>query len=171
MHSGPSQILPFLYLGGYLDARDADSMQRLEIRRILNVSESFRASDAGGFEYAHVPISDYGNTDLSTLLDQCYQFIDAAKASNQNILVHCRHGQNRSPTVVLAYLMAREGQTLRDAYTLVAERRPQIGVHEDYFAALQTIEKNLHGKVSLQSAEVGPSIQDIVRLWQQEKGK
>lgn len=68
-------------------------------------------------------------------------------------------GVNRSATIVLAYLMAREQWRLRQAYYWVKTRRKQISPHEGYWKQLQTLEMKLFGSLSLIMEEVGPTLQ------------
>ena len=49
-------------------------------------------------------------------------FAAKIKERNEKVLVHCHIGVNRSPTVVLAYLMKYEGYTLKSAVEHVKAR-------------------------------------------------
>jgi protein-tyrosine phosphatase len=163
MSGSPSQILPFLYLGDYLDARNLDKLKKLGISRILNVSDSARYVEDPEICLCHIPISDFGDTHLPAVFERCFEFISSAKTEGQTILVHCRHGQNRSPAVVIGYLVQLESLSLKDAYALVAEARPRIGVHEIYFEQLREVERGKTGVNTLTQSEIGPSVQDFLR--------
>ena len=163
MRHGASRITDQLSLGGILDARDAHQLDRLGISRVLNVSESARFEDGGSIQFFHVPISDFGDTVLEPVFEKCLTLLSQWKAEGQKALVHCRHGQNRSPTVVLAYLIGCEGMSLRSAYDLVLDARPIVAVHEEYFVQLQNFEKKCCGEVTMTQADIGPSVQDFIR--------
>jgi protein-tyrosine phosphatase len=158
MSAGPSRILPFLYLGSAVDARSASKLSVLGVSRILNVSDSARFEDDPRIVLKHILVSDFGDTNLVPVFSACNEFIAAAKSEGATILVHCRHGQNRSPTVVLAYLMEREGVSLKDAYHLVSTVRPNVAVHEAYFEQLRQLEISRYGANSLSQDDVGPSV-------------
>ncbi len=168
MSGSPSQILSFLYLGDYLDARNSDKLKRLGISRILNVSDSARYGDDSELQVYHIPISDFGDTHLPAVFERCFEFISRAKTEGRSLLVHCRHGQNRSPAVVIGYLVQLESFSLKDAYGLVAQARPRIGVHEIYFEQLRELERRKNGDNTLTQDEIGPSVQELLRALQRD---
>lgn len=171
MSGSPSQILPFLYLGDYLDARNFEKLKGLGISRILNVSDSARYADDPEMIQCHIPISDFGDTHLPAVFDRCFEFISDAKTEGRTLLVHCRHGQNRSPAVVIGYLVQLESLSLKDAYGLVVKARPRIGVHEIYLEQLRELELRKTGVSTLTQGEVGPSVQELLRALQRDSDK
>jgi atypical dual specificity phosphatase len=166
MSGSPSQILPFLYLGDYLDARNFEKLRKLGVTRILNVSDSARNVDEPEIGFCHIPISDYGETHLPAVFERCFEFISKAKSEGRTLLAHCRHGQNRSPAVVIGYLVQLESLSLREAYTLVARARPRIGVHEIYFEQLRELERRKTGENTLTQDDIGPNVQEFLRTLQ-----
>jgi len=59
------------------------------------------------------------------------------------VLIHCDKGVNRSPTLVMAFLM-RHGMSLRDSYQQVLRERPIIDPLPTYRRALQILELLWH---------------------------
>jgi hypothetical protein len=171
MQNGPSKILDFLFLGNYLDGRALERLMGLGISCVLNVSDSARYSDDPRIKVHHVPISDFGDSNLSEVLKDCFDIIQKCKSNSKNILVHCRHGQNRSPTVVLGYLISHERMSLKRAYELTTAVRPKISLHERYFEQLQSLEMSTHGTISLQQTDIGPSVQQLIRELRIEDSK
>ena len=48
--------------------------------------------------------------------DDCFRFIESARSEDHGgVLVHCFMGYSRSSTIVLSYLMRKEGMNLKDA--------------------------------------------------------
>ncbi len=50
----------------------------INLRYVLNVSERIRfkrVGDGPTIVHYHVPLSDYGDTQLTTMLDDCFYFI------------------------------------------------------------------------------------------------
>jgi hypothetical protein len=163
MRTGPSKILDYLFLGNYLDGRAVERLRGLGITEVLNVSDSARFIEDSGIRVHHIPISDFGDTNLSEVFKSCFTIIQKCNHEGKRILVHCRHGQNRSPSVVLGYLISHDHMTLKRAYELVTSVRPIISVHERYFEQLQILEEKTYGTITLHQTEIGPSVQQLIR--------
>ena len=73
------------------------------------------------------------------------EFIDNAREENVNnkVFVHCQAGISRSATCVIAYLMARENMTLKEAFLHTKECRNQIGPNLGFMEELMKYEKDL----------------------------
>ncbi len=154
-------ILPFLYLGDYRAVRRPDRLRERGVTHILNVRESCRFDLEQEFRLLHRPLADDGGSSLPEAFAPCIAFINEARDSGGACLVHCHAGVNRSASIVLGYLVAEHGMTLRDAFSLVATIREGIHPHPTYFANLQDIERSVHGTVTLRVDEVLPLLADI----------
>merc|ERR1719265_497977 len=64
------------------------------------------------------------------------------------VLVHCDMGVNRSPTLVLAFLL-RSGMSLRQAYRRVLEARECVDPLPAYREALRQYEMRLNGNCTV----------------------
>jgi predicted protein tyrosine phosphatase len=111
------------------------------------------------------PMSDFGTTNLASksfleLLDRLHTMQDG------NVLVHCRQGMNRSPTLVVAYLVRHGKMTLRDALQCVTTAHPLARPHPEYMRQLCDCEIAWTGASSITFQEISamyPSLQDIMR--------
>jgi protein-tyrosine phosphatase len=159
-------VLPYLYLGGYLDARDENNLHENGITHILNVKDSFRYPDPNRFSFLHVPLSDYGETSLEGILGRCSEFINNARDAEGKVLVHCALGSNRSPTVVIAYLMTTLRRPLLDCFSHVIRCREGTAPHERYLRQLQEMEERLFGIVTLEQAHLETTLEDLQELIQ-----
>lgn len=171
MREPPTQILPFLFLGTHLNGRDEPGLLSLGITRILNVTDSARFVEDSSILVKHVPVSDFGDTNLMPVVKMCCDFISQAKFDGRKVLVHCRHGQNRSPAIVLAYLMAMEGVSLREAYDRVVVARPRVAIHEAYLEQLRKLEFAQTGVNTLSQDDIGPSVQEWIRRLRAEESE
>lgn len=64
------------------------------------------------------------------------------------VLVHCELGYNRSPTLVLAFLV-QSGCSLREAYRRVLRCRPMVDPLPPFRRALENLERRLHSKTTV----------------------
>lgn len=112
-------------------------------------------------------MSDYGDSDVLNIAKQCFSFIESARKNNENILVHCRGGLNRSPTIVIAYLMVKRKMTLGDAYNLVKSKREKMSPHKKYIEQLKEYEMKTRGVDTLVE-EHTPSLQDRIMQYRKD---
>ena len=142
----PSQILPNLYLGDHGASVGYANLIRCGISHVLNVKGGFRVPPSPFTEKLDIhsePLSDFGTDDLSKKLPPMLDYIDRAMKVGA-ILIHCSQGINRSPSVVLAFLIMRARWSLREAWTFVRARRPCISPHILYWTQLQQLECREH---------------------------
>ncbi|MBN3319505.1 DUS7 phosphatase, partial [Atractosteus spatula] len=141
----PVQILPNLYLGCAKHSADRDTLSKLGIRYILNVTPNLPNifEKNGDFRYKQIPISDHWSQNLSQFFPEAIQFIDEALSQRSGVLVHCLAGVSRSVTVTVAYLMQRLGLSLNDAYDFVKRRKSNISPNFNFMGQLLDFEKTL----------------------------
>jgi len=66
---------------------------------------------------------------------------ESARCRGGKVLVHCQAGVSRSPTLVVAYLMARYGRSMMDAFNAVKERRPVVAPNFNFMGQLLEFEQ------------------------------
>ena len=67
------------------------------------------------------------------------KFVDQAMEQKQKILVHCMAGQSRSASMVLAYLITKQGMTLSDALMAVRQKRPSVMPNPGFIKNLEQL--------------------------------
>lgn len=77
LSSFPVQILPNLYLGSARDSANVESLAKLGIRYILNVTPNLPNlfEKNGNFHYKQIPISDHWSQNLSQFFPEAIAFI------------------------------------------------------------------------------------------------
>jgi len=137
MNSHSSQILEWLYLGGYRNSSNYKELTlRTQIDYILNVSIECQNSFPGEFLYKKYDLEDTPQQDIIAHLEEACEFIEEARRNSKKALVHCIQGISRSSSFVIAYLMLKQGMTLRQAYDHVLSRRSIIKPNPGFMTQL-----------------------------------
>lgn len=115
----PSHIEDRVYLCGGGVATNIDVLKALKVTHIVNCTVDFPFVDeipmvADGdtcalhFERLRIPVVDDRDSRIQDYFPEAVSFIDTAllQTSENVVLVHCKHGQSRSATILAAWLMA-----------------------------------------------------------------
>lgn len=131
----PDEILPNLYLGCLLCARNRFSLQKLGITHILTIAE-FKPYHPEIFSYRTINIEDEASVDIFTHFEESVKFLEDAISSGGKVLVHCRAGISRSATMVAAYVMKHKKIPRDESIDFVRERRPRIFPNPGFYTQL-----------------------------------
>ncbi|NXO88498.1 DUS16 phosphatase, partial [Certhia brachydactyla] len=143
-NTGPTRILPHLYLGCQRDVLNKELMQQNDIGYVLNASNTCPKPDfIPESHFLRVPVNDSFCEKILPWLDKSVDFIEKAKASNGRVLVHCLAGISRSATIAIAYIMKRMDMSLDEAYRFVKEKRPTISPNFNFLGQLLDFEKKI----------------------------
>jgi dual specificity MAP kinase phosphatase len=136
-----SHITHELFLGGQYGIRAIATMQKIGITGIINMrTRSLNDKKfAEYFEILNLPTPDFHAPTLDHL-QQGVAFINAQVEQNGKIYIHCRLGEGRGPTMVIAYLLAL-GMTYEDALATVKKVRPFIGLSKAQVNRLKEFER------------------------------
>jgi len=144
----PSEILPTLYLGSKADSMKDARLQELKITNILSVA-SGKQHEVPGCKLLTVAMADNGNSSLDDVMKRSFGFIEESQKDGQKLLIHCHLGQNRSPTLVIAWLMTKCNMNMHKAYLFVKTRRSLIHPSKLYIKQLRDYDKHLNGVYSV----------------------
>lgn len=150
--TGPTRILPHLYLGCQRDVLNQDLMQQNDIVYVLNASNTCPKPDfIPEARFLRVPVNDSFCEKILPWLDRSVDFIEEAKACNARVLVHCLAGISRSATIAIAYIMKRMDMPLDEAYRFVKEKRPTISPNFNFLGQLLDFEKRIQSPPGLET--------------------
>ncbi|XP_071336067.1 dual specificity protein phosphatase 19-like [Trachinotus anak] len=131
-------VRPFLLLASQDAAHDIDTLQRHKVSHVLNVAYGVNNLFPDQLVYKTLQILDLPDTDITSYLGECSSFIDEARAQDGVVLVHCNAGVSRSSSIVIGYLMLKEGLPFDDAYSQVKVARPSIRPNPGFYQQLQS---------------------------------
>lgn len=146
----------------YAYSDNIKELTTLGVTHIMNVANecvqryNYNEIKYDTIQYEHYPIVE-GDIEKSkpylyAAVDRLHELLDnptdAGSTHKHRVFVHCFLGVNRSPTVIMLYLIRHRGMTLYDAYKWIAMKR-RIFTNLDLFKVLyeESIEK--HGSAGI----------------------
>ena len=79
---------------------------------------------------------DSSGSDITKILPDALHYIHQELSKKHKILVHCLGGCNRSPIIVIAYLIIYKSMSMEDAIKLVKDKKPSIRIQKHYISQL-----------------------------------
>ena len=142
---GAAPIVDGLYLSGEDTARNPEQLRSLGIKSI--VACGCPAHFPNEFRYLRVTLPDHADAHVDRWLDPTADFISDSLRIGA-VLVHCKAGICRSPTMVIAYLLkhrqAMEAPDVAAALALVRSARPCASPRAKFITALDAFaQRNL----------------------------
>jgi predicted protein tyrosine phosphatase len=136
-----SEVVPGLFIGALVTANElaVDSIARkqLGITRLLSIG--CRVDDTSHTDlerYTFLDVLDKPEASLFPHLHEWARIIDGAVSAGSSVLVHCVHGQSRSASAVVAYLMLLRHLSIREACSLLKRQRPHICINPGFLCQL-----------------------------------
>ncbi len=118
-----SEITPSLFLGGQYSNLGLEKLHKQEFTAIVNMREKTAEPQAKekGLKYLHLPTKDQQAPSMENL-QRGVKFITTEIENGGRVYVHCRGGEGRGPSMVIAYLIST-GMTFEDALESVRKVR------------------------------------------------
>uniref|UniRef100_A0A0R3RR34 Dual specificity protein phosphatase 14 n=1 Tax=Elaeophora elaphi TaxID=1147741 RepID=A0A0R3RR34_9BILA len=147
-----TEIVRGLFICG-VSSLTAENMQKHDISFIVNATNEVpNVQSLGNIPRVKLWLEDTPQASVYPLLDHQTDQIEAVIASGGNVLVHCVAGISRSATICLAFLTKFRCKSLKQAYQLMAQKRPlvrpNIGFWRQLIAYEQHVKQNI-GTVQL----------------------
>jgi len=142
-----TEIYPWLRVSGDWVARNMDVLKEAKVTHILNmahtVCENYHG-DSGEFSYLALDVIDSANEPIICFLLEAIDYIELSRKKKGVCFVHCHMGVSRSCTVVIAYLMWKEGMRFQKAFDKVKELRPTCNPNAGFVGQLMEFDRQLH---------------------------
>ncbi|MGC9398030.1 MAG: protein-tyrosine phosphatase family protein [Anaerolineae bacterium] len=121
-----SCVYPGLYVGGQQSRHGLERMRATGIGAVVNLREESddAARGVAPEHYLWLPTEDDAPPRLEDL-ERGVAFIEAQRAAERGVYVHCASGVGRAPTMAAAYLVSR-GMTPQEAWATIHRVRPFI---------------------------------------------
>ena len=134
-----SEVLPYLFLGSYGAAENAEHLKERGITHVICVLEEYPEAVAA-LPVLRIPMSDHGDSDLRQTLADAAPFIEKAREAGGRVLIFCALGVNRSPALTAGYLRMALQCSPAEALNWIASARPFVSLHQKYLSQLEQLE-------------------------------
>lgn len=151
-----SPIMRQLYIGSCSILSAPDALAAACIHTVVNCAEPQELAMSPDFmalsgvkETRDLPMEDSDEFDNEDALMVGAEVVAELLKAGHNVAVCCKHGMNRSVSVVLTYLVLYERRTLREAYLIVRAHRPVAYPNLGFWRTLISIEMISLGEASV----------------------
>ncbi|KAF4319982.1 hypothetical protein BBO99_00006044 [Phytophthora kernoviae] len=165
----PGVVEDYMLMGSIKHAMDEQLLKNLQVACLIDAENPRKRSAHPEvvadptIEVGHIDLDDdFSYDDFKTNVMAANKLIQIARADNKTVFVFCTHGNNESAVVCIAYLMVVEQWTLEHAYRHVLQKRPASAPRKTYVEKLRALELETHGRVTLRSDQIGPSMIDLM---------
>lgn len=140
-----SRIAEHMYLGSDAVAKNREILRKNGITHVLNCvgfvcPEYFK----GDLEYKTLWLQDSPSEDITSILYDVFDYFEDVREQGGRVLVHCCQGVSRSTSLVIAYLMWRNGQSFEDAFQYVKSARGVTNPNMGFACQLLQCQKRVH---------------------------
>ncbi|CAG9319753.1 unnamed protein product [Blepharisma stoltei] len=136
-HTKIHQINDYLFIGSRSALDDAQLLQSLNIKKVLQLLDFEIPADDPSIEIHYIHLEDNPDSSIIEILPDCIKYIHDAVMSQTQILVHCNAGVSRSGAIVTAYIMASQLLSFDKALEYVQEKRACVDPNEGFTAQLR----------------------------------
>lgn len=143
-----SQVEAGVYLGSEVVARDKETLDERGIRAVINAAAGHTKNffEGQGIYYLPLALDDLPVEEITAVLYDCFDFMQAAHEAGHSVLLHCNHGVSRSPAIATAWLMWRHNMAYEAAFNVVKSCRHIADPNPGFVVQLQQWEKRLPGR-------------------------
>ncbi|XP_071705057.1 protein-tyrosine-phosphatase MKP1-like [Rutidosis leptorrhynchoides] len=153
-----SRIIDHVYLGSDAVAKNRNVLRENGITHVLNcvgfVCPEYFKND---LVYKTLWLQDSPSEDITSILYDVFDYFEDVREQNGRVFVHCCQGVSRSTSLVIAYLMWRQGQSFETAFQQVKATRGVTNPNLGFASQLLQCQKRVH------AVPVSPS--SILRMY------
>lgn len=155
-----SEVSPGLYIGSSDLLKLPELLKAAKVHTLINCAEETELDFADAFlatagmrpaaeSVVRVAMVDSDDFDSTEALEVAAEDLHELLSSGRAVAVCCKHGMNRSVSVVLAYMVKFRKLSLRDAYTSLRQKRRIAYPNVGFWRTLQQLEVEETGASSV----------------------
>ncbi|XP_059280598.1 protein-tyrosine-phosphatase MKP1-like [Lycium ferocissimum] len=140
-----SKIVDHIYLGSDTVAKNRDILRENGITHVLNcVGFSCPEYFKDDLVYKTLWLQDSPTEDITSILYDVFDYFEDVRERGGRVFVHCFQGVSRSTSLVIAYLMWKEGLSFEDAFQHVKAARGVTNPNMGFACQLLQCQKRVH---------------------------
>ncbi|XP_060214051.1 protein-tyrosine-phosphatase MKP1-like isoform X2 [Lycium barbarum] len=140
-----SKIVDHIYLGSDTVAKNRDILRENGITHVLNcVGFSCPEYFKDNLVYKTLWLQDSPTEDITSILYDVFDYFEDVREQGGRVFVHCFQGVSRSTSLVIAYLMWKEGMSFEDAFQHVKAARGVTNPNMGFACQLLQCQKRVH---------------------------
>ncbi|XP_049403014.1 protein-tyrosine-phosphatase MKP1-like [Solanum stenotomum] len=142
-----SKIVDHIYLGSDTVAKNRDILRENGITHVLNcVGFSCPEYFKDDLVYKTLWLQDSPTEDITSILYDVFDYFEDVREQGGRVFVHCFQGVSRSASLVIAYLMWKEGMSFEDAFQHVKAARGVTNPNMGFACQLLQCQKRVHAQ-------------------------
>ena len=147
-YSHPSKILNWMFLGDLKNASNIEEIKILGFKYILNCAAEIKQINIpDNIKYCHLDLTDSSLMNITQFFPKAFSFIESARKEKEKILIHCKLGISRSPSIIIGYLIKYMGYNTKSALNFLRTKRSQVYPNQGFISQLYSYEKNISSKI------------------------
>lgn len=136
-------IIDRLYLSNIATAANREVLLDLGITHIVTAVIGVKPMYPEDFEYKCINLRDIPNEEnkMAEVIPETVDYIDQKlnEDKNNKVLVHCIAGRSRSVSILIAYLMMKQGYSFDDALSLIQNKNNEANPNDGFRNLLKTL--------------------------------
>ena len=124
-----SEVKPKLFLGNQYSTSVIENVDL-----IISIGCNSKNKKIENIKFS---IKDSSSSDFTSIFKEITDIINLSLENGGSVLVHCQGGINRSPTIIMAYLIRFDGMSLDMAASYLISKRKSIRIQPHYMLQLQ----------------------------------
>ena len=127
-------------MSGYISASDIKILKNEKITHIINLTAHQCENLHNNYvSYSNFELSDNSNFDLMPIIQEITEIIYNKTNKGINVLVHCRMGVSRAPSIIIAFLIKQFRMDFHSAFDHVFQINSKISPNLGYLMQLQKL--------------------------------
>ncbi len=134
-----SEVSPGLYCGDFASACNLELLESHRIDLVVNLVKGLQNKFLSQFAYENFEIDDNPMHGFDENLTAVIRLIRGHIQNGRRVLVHCRKGISRAPSVAIGYLIINQNLSFDAAFEKLRMANPKVDPNLGFIVQLQQL--------------------------------